>query len=76
MTNTLTRFRQKAGCFLRSSVSQINTEHIERTRWGRWTYKQVVQDSPGGPLVKNPPANVGDTGSIPGPGRSLMIWGN
>ena len=23
----------------------------------------------GGPVVKNPPANEGDTGSIPGPGR-------
>ena len=25
----------------------------------------------GGSAVKNPPANAGDTGSIPGPGRSL-----
>ena len=25
---------------------------------------------------KNLPANVGDTGSIPGPGRSHMPWGN
>ena len=24
---------------------------------------------PGGPVVKNPPANAGDTGSIPGSGR-------
>ena len=28
-----------------------------------WTF-------PGGTVVKNPPANAGDTGSIPGPGRS------
>ena len=27
---------------------------------------------PGGPVVKNPPANAGDTGSSPGPGRSRM----
>ena len=27
-------------------------------------------DFPGGPVVKNPPANAGDTGSIPGPGGS------
>ena len=26
----------------------------------------------GGSVVKNPGANVGDTGSIPGPGRSHM----
>ena len=25
-------------------------------------------------MVKNPPANAGDTGSIPGPGRSHMPW--
>ena len=28
----------------------------------------------GGPAVKNPPANPGDTGLIPGPGRSHMPW--
>ena len=28
---------------------------------------------PGGAVVKNPPANAGDTGSSPGPGRSLML---
>ena len=31
-------------------------------------------DFPGGPVVKNPPANVGDTGLIPGPGRSHIPW--
>ena len=38
---------------------------------------QVLQDSeapswgfPGGTVVKNPPANGGDVGSIPGSGRS------
>ena len=29
-------------------------------------------DFPGGPVVKNSPANSEDTGSIPGPGRSHM----
>ena len=42
-----------------------------------WTLKIVKkgderENVPGGPVVKNPPANAGDTGSIPGPGRSLM----
>ena len=35
-----------------------------------------AQDFPGGPLVKNPPANAEDTGSSPGPGRSHMPWSN
>ena len=29
-------------------------------------------DFPGDPVVKNPPANAGDTCTIPGPGRSHM----
>ena len=29
---------------------------------------------PGGPVVKNPPHSVGDTGSAPGLGRSHMPW--
>ena len=32
------------------------------------------RDFPGGAVVKNPPANAGDTGSSPGPGRSHMPW--
>ena len=28
------------------------------------------EDFPGDAVVKNPPANAGDTGSSPGPGRS------
>ena len=33
-------------------------------------------DFPGGAVVKNPPANAGDTGSSPGPGRSHVPWSN
>ena len=33
--------------------------------------KETARDFPGGQLVKNPFANAGDTGSIPGPGK----WG-
>ena len=34
--------------------------------------KLQSRDFPGGAVVKNPPANAGDTGSSPGPGRSYM----
>ena len=30
------------------------------------TLKGIYWDFPGGPVVKNPPSNAGDTGSIPG----------
>ena len=33
-------------------------------------------DFPGGTVVKNLPANAGDMGLIPGPGRSHMPWSN
>jgi len=34
-----------------------------------------IADSPGGPVVKNPPVNSGNMGSIPGLGRFYMLWG-
>ena len=39
-------------------------------------YKYRVGGFPGGTVVKNPPANAGDTGSIPGPERSHMPRSN
>ena len=35
-----------------------------------------ILDFPGGSVVKNPPANAGDMGSSPGPGRSHMLRSN
>ena len=36
--------------------------------------KRLHQNVPGGPVVKNLPANAGDTGLIPGWGRSHLLW--
>ena len=47
--------------------------------WGTKYYllrENTSRDFPGGAVVKNPPANAGDTGSNPGPGRSHMPWSN
>ena len=38
--------------------------------------KSPGEDFPGGTVVKNPPANAGDTGSSPGLGRSHMPRSN
>ena len=38
--------------------------------------KISIMDFPGGAVVKNPPANAGDTGSSPGPGRFHMPQSN
>ena len=42
------------------------------------TFTRVSDDtaSPGGLVVKSPPANSGDTGSIPGPRRSHIPRSN
>ena len=37
----------------------------------RYLIKNDIEDFPGGAVVKNPPANAGDTGSSPGP-RTLV----
>ena len=37
---------------------------------------KTFRDFPGGAVVKNPPAKAGDTGLIPGPGRSHMLQSN
>ena len=36
----------------------------------------MIEDFPGGSVVKNLPANAGDMGSSPGPGRSHMLQSN
>ena len=37
---------------------------------------KIAGDFPGGAVVKNLPANEGDMGLIPGPGRSHMLRSN
>ena len=36
-------------------------------------FQNSVEGFPGGSVVKNPPANAGDTGSIPSLGRFYML---
>ena len=38
--------------------------------------KQMVSGFPDGPVVKNPPADAGDEGLIPGQGGFHMPWGS
>ena len=51
-----------------AEVQQTVTESMDKS-----THKS---DFPGGAVVKNPPANAGDMGSSPGPGRSHLPWSN
>ena len=38
--------------------------------------KRKKEDFPDGPVVKNPPADAGDEGWIPGQGGFHMPWGS
>ena len=38
--------------------------------------KTMIRDSPGGSVVKSPPANAVDIGLTPGPGKFNMAWSN
>ena len=56
-----------------------NHMHQLNQRWTDYsvtTCKSHREGFPGGAVVKNLPANAGDTGSIPGPGRSHMPRSN
>ena len=39
-------------------------------------YLRQKPGPPDDPVVKNSPANAGDTGSVPGPGGSHLPWDN
>ena len=41
-----------------------------------FTLKETKEGFPGDTVVKNPPANAGDTGSSPGPGRAHVLPSN
>ena len=43
---------------------------------GNCEFKSSGVGFPGGTVVENPPANAGDAGSSPGPGRSHMPGSN
>ena len=56
-----------------------NQDNLKESSW-KLTPMDIktytTQDFPGGAVVKNPPANAGDVGLIPGPGRSHMLQSN
>ena len=55
----------------RSNVIRVSQGQISLV-----VLKNTSRDFPGGSVVKNPPANAGDPGSIPGPGGSHMSLSN
>ena len=50
----------------------LNSQKYFDSEVDKLVLKYTWQGFPGGSVVKNPPANAGDTGSIPGPKRYHM----
>ena len=46
---------------------RTESDTAEVTRWQQ-------QGFPGGSVVTDPPGSAGDTGSVPGPGSSHVLW--
>ena len=70
-------------CLDRRLLRQPNTkkrqgakDNCTHAQLGQIMNSKIQKDFPGGAVVKNTPANAGDTGSSPGPGRSHMPWSN
>ena len=51
-------------------------ERVLETKTWKALSKRKKEDFPGGPVIKNPPADAGDEGLIPGQGRFHMPWGS
>ena len=58
----------------------LGTSVLVGSRWskqGQMQWRKTTRGGlPGGPVVKTPPANAGDTGSVLGLGRFHRLWGN
>ena len=53
----------------KSNKRKIKARDQEALPVSWWDIENFPRDFPGGAVVKNLPANAGDTGSNPGPGR-------
>ena len=58
------------------TTSKTRIQHHPSKKKKQQQQKNMLQGFPGGAVVGNPPANAGDTGSSPGPGRSHMPQSN
>ena len=50
---------------------QMSKQNMKRRTYNLRHIKEWLGDFPGGPVVKNPPSNAGDVGSIPGRGTKI-----
>ena len=63
-------------CYILNLSCHVNNLHSIFPRSRFRCQETTFLDFPGGPVDKNPPANAGDMGSIPGPGSFHTRWRN
>ena len=68
-------------CLFGKGGKETKTERGKKRVFGLSTAFYFLKNKnfwgfPGGTMVKNPPANAGDMGLSPGPGRSHMLQSN
>ena len=72
-------FCKQSGCKLKKVV-EIQILCLSFFHLIYYTYRSIrnmlLQDFPGDPVVKKPPADAAERGSIPGQGRLHMPWSN
>ena len=61
---------------LLASISQSLLIYLSSLSLLQYLQTFYIKSFPGGPVVKNIPANAGDIGLIPGLGRFHIPWGN
>ena len=71
-------FTEVKNCSVKDIVKRKKNKSQTGRKFLRNTYliKDCYGGFPGGAVVKNLPANAGDMGLSPGPGRSHMPWSN
>ena len=57
-------------------VTELGAEYVFEMFHTKKLFLRLYRGFPGGTVVENQPANAGDTGSSPGPGRSHMLRSN
>ena len=62
--------------FKNHKLQQLNQDEIDNLNSPITNLKIQFVGFPGGPVVKNLPANAGDTGLIPGLGQFHTLQGN
>ena len=77
-TNLLLSSPMESGCITLPGLICHNTQCSDKQGGSPvlWCFKLLLEDFPGGPVVKNPPADAGDMGSTLGLGRFRMPQGS